>query len=206
MKLHTISFFSALAVLFSIAAVSSCSRTDRFAGAWQASPERLFIQGASDATATVTIAFAPTEGKPGTGVVNISAVIDVEQPVTSTGGVDQAYETSVAGTASISGRYTTDGDDDDDILVSFDPSSLQVNVDPAGVTFSQNILSGTQQPVLDSLTTATAERWRVLITPAIREVFNSYRKIDDIKVHHGDIMSCEMNDRDYTFNRVGVPD
>ena len=112
----------------------------------------------------------------------------------------------MAGTASISGRYTTDGDDDDDILVSFDPSSLQVNVDPAGVTFSQNILSGTQQPVLDSLTTATAERWRVLITPAIREVFNSYRKIDDIKVHHGDIMSCEMNDRDYTFNRVGVPD
>ena len=209
MKLTTLSFFSSLAILFSIAAISSCSKADRFAGQWQGSPERIIIPGSSDATATLTIDFAPTEGKVGTGVVCISAVVDIMQAVTSSASIDQAYETSVAGTATITGRYATEDDDDDDILVSFDPSSLNVTVDPAGVTFSQNVLSGTQQPVLDSLTAATAERWRLLLTPAIREVplgWRSVRKIEDIEVHHQNIMSCELDKADYTFRRVGVPD
>lgn len=115
---------------------------------------------------------------------------------------DAPYQVDVAATASIRGRYVAEDDDDDDILLHLDPSTLQVNVDPAGVTFSENILTGLQRPTLDSLTMQTVDAWRVLITSAIRDEFYKYQKIDDIKVHHGDMLSCEVADRDYTFRRV----
>lgn len=206
MKLTTISYaFSAIALAF-IIAVTACSRGDRFAGQWQGNPERLIaVNGASDASTTLTLDFAPEQSHRGTGTVNISAVIDVEQSVR--GNVESdliPYEASVAATASISGRYATE--DDDDIVISFDPTSMEVFVDPSGVTFSENAISGMQQPTLDSLTRSTAEHWRAALTPAIREVFNRYRRMEDIKIHHDNIMSCEVADRDYTFRRTGVPD
>lgn len=77
-----------------------------------------------------------------------------------------------------------------------------MNIDPAGVTFSENILTGLQRPALDSLTQQTVDAWRVRITAAIRDEFYKYQKIEDIKVHHSDMMSCEVADRDYTFRRV----
>ena len=208
MKFSTISLFALIALLFGIISFTSCSRSERFAGQWQGNPERLIaVPGASDANMTISLDFAPDLNKKGTGSVIISAVVEVEQSVVgSPTSPDQPYEASVAATASISGRYACTDDDDDDLALTFDPTTMQVLVDPSGVTFSQNILTGMQQPVLDSLSKATVEHWRVALTPAVREVFNRYRTIDDIKVHHGEIMSCEVADRDYTFRRVGVPD
>ena len=208
MKLSTISYsFSAAALIF-IIAVTACSRDERLAGTWQGNPEKLIaVNGASDASTTVTLDFVPDQGRKGTGTLNISAVINAEQAVK--GAVDavvEPYEASVAATASITGRYAVEDRDDDDLVVSFDPTSMDVNIDPSGVTFSENAITGMQQPTLDSLSRATSQHWRTALTPAIREVFNRYRRIEDIKVHHDNIMSCEVADRDYTFRRVGVPD
>lgn len=184
--------------------ISSCSRTDRFAGEWMGTPTRMMdIPGASDATSTISIDFAPSADVRRGGDVLMSATIDVSQAVTgSVISPDAPYQVDVAATASIRGRYVAEDDDDDDILLHLDPSTLQVNVDPAGVTFSENVLTGLQRPTLDSLTMQTVDAWRVLITSAIRDEFYKYQKIDDIKVHHGDMLSCEVADRDYTFRRV----
>lgn len=204
MKFSTASFFGALTVLGALIFISSCSRTDRFAGEWMGTPTRMMdIPGASDATSTISIDFAPSSDVRRGGDVLMSATIDVSQAVTgSVISPDAPYQVDVAATASIRGRYVAEDDDDDDILLHLDPSTLQVNVDPAGVTFSENILTGLQRPTLDSLTTQTVDAWRVLITSAIRDEFYKYQKIDDIKVHHGDMLSCEVADRDYTFRRV----
>lgn len=204
MKFSTASFFGALTVLGALIFISSCSRTDRFAGEWMGTPTRMMdIPGASDATSTISIDFAPSADVRRGGDVLMSATIDVSQAVTgSVISPDAPYQVDVAATASIRGRYVAEDDDDDDILLHLDPSTLQVNVDPAGVTFSENILTGLQRPTLDSLTMQTVDAWRVLITSAIRDEFYKYQKIDDIKVHHGDMLSCEVADRDYTFRRV----
>ena len=204
MKFFTASFFGALTVLGALIFISSCSRTDRFAGEWMGTPTRMMdIPGASDATSTISIDFAPSADVRRGGDVLMSATIDVSQAVTgSVISPDAPYQVDVAATASIRGRYVAEDDDDDDILLHLDPSTLQVNVDPAGVTFSENILTGLQRPTLDSLTMQTVDAWRVLITSAIRDEFYKYQKIDDIKVHHGDMLSCEVADRDYTFRRV----
>lgn len=204
MKFSTASFFGALTVLGALIFISSCSRTDRFAGEWMGTPTRMMdIPGASDATSTISIDFAPSADVRRGGDVLMSATIDVSQAVTGSDiSPDAPYQVDVTATASIRGRYVAEDDDDDDILLHLDPSTLQVNVDPAGVTFSENILTGLQRPTLDSLTMQTVDAWRVLITSAIRDEFYKYQKIDDIKVHHGDMLSCEVADRDYTFRRV----
>lgn len=206
MKIFNISLSAVLAVLFSVIIVTSCSHSERFAGEWQSQPERIDVPDASYAAATVTIDFSPVDGKAGSGDVLLSAVIELQQPVSSDNPFNQAYETSVAATASVSGRYMAEEDDDDDIMISFDPSSLQVIVDRSGVTFSNNILTGAPSAQLDSLTAATADRWRVILTPVMRDFFNRYSTIDDIEVHHNDMLKCEIAHTDCVLKRVGVPD
>ena len=200
MNLCSASFFGALTVLGAIVLSTSCSRMQDYAGAWQGLPVRLEgVSGASDASSVVTIDFAPSDSKNGSG--DVSQAVESGSPVVA----DQAYQVDVAATASISGRYVPEDDAyDDDLLLSLDASTLKVNIDPAGVTFSQNVLTGLQQPALDSLTAQTVEAWRVRVTSAIREEFSKYQKIEDVKVHHADMMSCEIADRDYTFRRIAI--
>lgn len=203
MKLSKASFLAVLGIMGISVALGSCSRTDRFAGEWIGTPSRIYVPGAADASSTITIDFAPSTDVRQGGDVLLSATIDVSQAVTGTElSADAPYQVNVAATASISGRYVAEDDDDDDILLHFDANTFQVNVDPTGVTFSENILTGLQRPTLDSLTASTADEWRALITGAIRDEFSKYQKIEDIKVHHTDMMSCEIADRDYTFRRV----
>lgn len=208
MKISSSLFFSVVATLGTIAAVSSCAKSDRFAGTWQGAPERMTnVPDVADATSTMTIDFAPSQSDKKTGTADFSAVIELTQATTpAPGSVDAVYETNVTATASISAKYVFEDDDDEDIILSFDPSSLKVDVDPAGVAFSENLLSQTERPVLDSLTASTAEKWRVVLSGAIRDEFMKYNKIEDIKIHHDDMMSCEVAHRDLTFRRVGVPD
>ncbi len=190
-------------MLGAIVLSTSCSRMQDYAGAWQGLPVRLEgVSGASDASSVVTIDFAPSDSKNGSGDVMLLATFDVSQAVESGSPfiADQAYQVDVAATASISGRYVPEDDAyDDDLLLSLDASTLKVNI-----TFSQNVLTGLQQPALDSLTAQTVDAWRVRVTSAIREEFSKYQKMEDVKVHHADMMSCEIADRDYTFRRIAI--
>lgn len=186
-----------------VAAFSSCSKHPQIEGTWTGTPTRIDnISAACDASATMSISFTQDEESDQSGEITISALIDANQSVTSnTDGIDQPYEVSVAATAVISGHWSYEDKDDDDILISLDPSSLQVTVDPNGVTFSNDVLTETQQPLLDSLSSANAEAWKKSIAKAMSERFYDMNKISDIKIRNG-ILSCEIHDRDFTFRRV----
>lgn len=203
MKISTLGFFGAIGLLGSIAVVTSCSKADSIAGMWQAEQQRLFdVAGASDATSVVTVDFVPGNGGE-VGQADFSAVIEVQQPVYGTvEGADAPYAANITAVATINASYVTEQGDDDDYLLTFDPSTLQVTIDPSGVVFSQNMLDGMEQPVLDSLTNATAERWRIALTPVAREEFYKYRRIEDVEVHHGDVMTCELGKSKITLQRV----
>lgn len=183
------------------AALTSCDHYADVAGSWTGMPDRsLAVAGAIDATSTISLDFAqqPASKAKDNGLLTISASIDANQPVTGGDFENAAYEVSVAASASMTGTWTFI--DDDDIVVSLDPSTFTVTVDPDGVTFAEDLVSGMQQPQLDSLSTATATRWQNVIGPAIKTEFLKYGKLDDIKIKNG-IMTFEINDRDYTFRR-----
>lgn len=177
----------------------SCERRPDVTGVWSGMPTRInTVSAASDATAQYSFAFGSTD-KNG-GDISISALIDANQPVSaSVLTTDVPYEVSVASTATINGSWRYE--DDDDIIIALDPSTLNVRVDPHGVTFSTDILTATQQPQLDSLTATTAAAWQVSLTKAMTEEFRKFNKISDIKIHNG-IMSCEIDDRDCTFRQT----
>ncbi len=180
--------------------MTSCSQADKVSGQWQGTPERIMVADAADATSTMYMDFGPrSHGKPGEVVLN--SVVEVSQAVVGpVYGASSPYQANITASAQISGTYVTEADDE--LILSLDPSTYTVTVDPDGVVYTSNIVDGMERPVLDSLTATTAERWKVIITSTMRDRFNQYRKIDDVKVHHGDIMSCEVADRDMTFRRV----
>lgn len=190
-----------------VASLASCDSRDDVVGTWQGTSTRIDdINAAVDGSMSTTIEFTGENGKQSdrSGTITITALIDTNQPVSSSNsGLMQPYEVSVAATASITGDWTYEDRDDDDIIVSLAPESLNVRIDPDGVTFSQDILTGNERPVLDSLTAATSAAWKRSLTAAMRVEFAKYQKISDVKVKKN-ILSCEIDDRDYSFRRVGA--
>lgn len=186
-------------------ATAACSKHNDINGAWTSTPTNIDNMAyAASATGVTTIDFDAAKGA-ASGPVTLTMVIDATQPVDSgaTDGFSAPYEISVTGTATISGRWSYEDGDDDDILLFLDNSSLKVNVDPNGVTFSQNLLTGAQQPVVDSLTNVTAERWRSAMRTVAAKQFFEFTKLDDVKISN-DIMSCELGKRDLTFHRAAA--
>lgn len=185
------------------AACTACSGVPDINGAWTSTPTRIDneIAIASDATSVLTVDFDAPKGAR-SGGVTLSAVINANQPVEAgaTDGFDEPYEVSVTATATIAGQWSCEGDDCDDIVIFLDRSTLAVSVDPDGVVYSQNLLSGMEQPRVDSLTAVTAERWRSAVRTAATSQFIALDKLDDVKVT-GDILSCEVGKRDLTFHR-----
>ncbi len=134
---------------------------------------------------------AGTENAPGS--VCLSSIIDITQPVNpAPGSFDQPYEVSIAATASVGGTWHYKGDEDDELLLSLDLKSISVTVDPAGVTYTENLLTGMQQPQLDSLTAATASQWKAQLMAAMRKEFARYTVLDDIEVNRDGILSLEI--------------
>jgi len=152
-------------------------------------------------TSVLNIDFDAPEGA-NSGKVTVSAVIDAEQPVQAgtLKGFAEPYEVSVTATACICGKWSYRDNGKEDILLFLDNNSLQVNVDPNGVTYSQNLLTGAQQPTVDSLTNATVVRWRSLIRNAAVKQFLALTRLGDVKVAD-DILSCDTGKEALAFHR-----
>lgn len=204
MKSKTL-FINASAAIVLSAGITSCSGKD-ISGTWAGQTSRLDnVPSAATASALNTFDFSPVDKQTKQGDVNISSLINVTQavqPIQST--LSYPYEVNIAATATISGKYVFEKDDDDDILITFDPASMNVVVDPDGVSFSQNLLSGLEQPELDSLTQATIASWKAELSRAMLINFNRFSKISDIEIHHGNTLTCEVDDHDLTFSKVSA--
>lgn len=200
---YSLTALFAFAGLAGMTFLTSCNETENIAGLWQGNPTRLEMPGLANALTTTSINFSPNSDKR-SGHVTISSVIEVEQalPGSAENNFAEPYAISVAATAGAEGTYTFEDGEDDDILVSIFPSSFNVTVDPDGVTFDRKILTETMQPHVDSLSAAVASQMKTVISNAIRDEYAKYNRIEDIKVHHNDMMSCEINDRDQTFRKV----
>lgn len=196
---HRISVIAASAA--ALFALNSCNDRPDISGTWTGTPSRMEnIVGSSDADATISITFSAPDSKSETGDVVVSALIDGSQ--TEMTGDDTSYDLSVAATATVKGRWTYEEGEDDDLILALDLSSLQVQVDPDGVTFGNDVMTDSRTPMIDSLSAVAAARWQSSLTKAMSAKFSELQKISDIKIHKGGIMSCEISDRDFTFRKA----
>lgn len=180
---------------------TSCHRDTGFIGSWTATtptsiaPE---LPAASSATSLVSIDFISGPDADKGGGLFLSSLIEATQPVRSDSAgmpVDSPYEVSVSATASVGGTWSYKDDDDDDLILAFDMNTLKVDVDPAGVAFTEDFLSGAQQPAVDSLTARTAEIWRRQIKRAVTSTLHRFGEIEDVHVSRdGTTMTFEIKD------------
>lgn len=118
-------------------AFMSCARDNAFVGEWKAtSPvdvaER--VPGAVAATVQPVITFADGGDRSG-GSVTMTGDIDVLRDVMPTG-QDGTVRVSGKGSFTVSGHWSYDVDDHDDLLLDFDYGSLAVKFDKAGIELS----------------------------------------------------------------------
>ena len=104
-------------------------------------------------------------------------------------------------TASVDGRWAYDVDDDDDLLLSFDYSTIKIDVDKNKLSFAPDVDSTVRQQMVDFYSSA----WSKELSRVFRDDLSKYSVLDDIEVSdNGKMMSFEIQSPEVKlrFNRV----
>lgn len=123
-----------LCVLGMMAAFSSCDDKQEFIGSWTAVSPVDISDGIPSTTVTsvVSISFSDNQQKTD-GEVCLSSDYDLNRSVT----VDSMeFSTHLTAKAKVNGSWTIDVDDDDDMLLTFDASTLEVTLNPSDISFT----------------------------------------------------------------------
>ncbi len=184
-------------ILFIIGMFVACTENNKFIGFWRSSVPTILYQNSSEvsyATSRVSIEFSKGESLK-SGPFKITTLIDVYQRIENdTTRTIEPYEVNIASTASISGTWQwAEKDDNDDLILSFDMNTLQVEVNSDAVTFSKNIHRAVQEPELGILSDMIANRWENQITKAVVSKLANYSVLEDVEVSNdGNILTFEV--------------
>lgn len=207
----TRSFIFSLAATVAAGLVATSCSDDNLIGSWTASaPVNITadIPAASTATSLMSIDFMKGQNGTREGTFYMSSLVNATQPVTfdSVPGTAAPYEVSISATTGIEGTWRRD--DDDEVMMQFDLQSLKVTVDPQGVMFTQNMLSGAEQPAVDSLTQHTAAIWQRQIQTALTATLHRYAILHDVEVEDNkttlkfEVKDAANRDLDIVMHRV----
>lgn len=188
--------------LCGILSLSSCSDKPKFIGSWTAhAPVSVGSQiPASSVSSVVSLDFSDDQQNTD-GVVTLSSVYDVSQSVDGDTLVGTPYEVHFVATASVDGRWAYDVDDDDDLLLSFDYSTIKIDVDKNKLSFAPDVDSTVRQQMVDFYSSA----WSKELSRVFRDDLSKYSVLDDIEVSdNGKMMSFEIQSPEVKlrFNRV----
>jgi len=166
-------------------------------GKWTGNPEKMLDTGAASASMVRTLEF--TKGAADTeGSVTMTAIITVENTMQSNDSIVTPLQITASGVATITGVYQAK--DDDELTISLDATSMNVNVDPDAVKLNYNIATATSAPLVEKLKPGAAILATQQINRAAQNAFSNITEIDDIKIE-GSIMHCEINHTDLTFTK-----
>lgn len=185
--------------------LGSCSdNVKELSGSWITGESRLQIDdsGMADCRTTSRLTFTPNADDDRVGDITITTDIAISDALPATDSLSSPYEITVTGQASVSGTYEWVDGSDDEIYISLDPKSLKVKIDPDGVEFVANLISGTESPVVTNIDrTAIATRYKSQVSRVIDKLYSQFTSIDDMDFQKT-ILSCEINDQDYVLRRV----
>lgn len=190
-------------VAVAMLALVSCNEKAKLAadieGSWNGVAERV---PSSDAKATVTVTreftFKLDSADKTSGTVVATVPFSIETGTPLMAAEVQPIAVTASGTATINGTWKAL--DDDDVSVVYDMSSLAVDVLPQETDLLYNVATGESAPVEDAVKPVVAEAIKRLVKRDFPVYVFNYAKISDIKVK-GNLLSCEIADRDFSFHR-----
>ena len=201
MKKFTSVICATAAVAGMLTLMTACDTKAKLAesvqGKWTGNPEKMLDTGAASASMVRTLEF--TKGAADTeGSVTMTAMITVENTMQSNDSIVTPLQITASGVATITGVYQAK--DDDELTISLDATSMNVNVDPDVVKLNYNIATATSAPLVEKLKPGAAILATQQINRAAQNAFSNITEIDDIKIE-GSIMRCEINHTDLTFTK-----
>lgn len=196
-KLYTLFIGVAAAVC-----VTSCEPRQQIEGSWTATmPEKVSVMSTEDATIKNTIEFTPDAKNNKTGTIYISSTIDLVGACnadTIVQGAVAPYQFSVSGVASISGTYTFD--DDDELFVALNDTTLYVGVDPDKVVYGENLLTQQQAPTVRQMQYKAVNDYSRQLNSVMLKQYARFGRIDDIKVKENNL-KFELGHEDFVYTR-----
>jgi len=201
MKKFTSVICATAAVAGMLTLMTACDTKAKLAesvqGKWTGNPEKMLDTGAASASMVRTLEF--TKGAADTeGSVTMTAMITVENTMQSNDSIVTPLQITASGVATITGVYQAK--DDDELTISLDATSMNVNVDPDAVKLNYNIATATSAPLVEKLKPGAAILATQQINRAAQNAFSNITEIDDIKIEVS-IMRCEINHTDLTFTK-----
>lgn len=193
-----------IALVVGIASLVGCKTSGRLAqeieGDWSGTPiqfnKKLMINGSY----TPVVRFE-RNGEQAGGAVEFSAQLSVTMPVNAP--IDSAGTTAVsataAGLATVRGRWEVH--DADEVKLTFDMSTLVVDMDPDVQFELANIWTSGDAPLTQRVSDAATKAFVKQMTEGITAELEKLDEIDDIRIKEN-LMRCEFLDKERTFNRV----
>lgn len=187
-----------------VAGLASCDSKSKLAsevaGTW-ATDQQTFANDAQGVTTGGDIlSFQVSDKNKDGGTVSIASTLSVTHAANALTPASAPISTSIAATASISGTWKAI--DDDDIILTLDPNTLKVNVDPDAVALTVNPTTDIDQSKIDSLRPQMAQFYQTELTNTMRLHYNDYSRIEDVKLkNNGTTLKVEIKDVDMMLTR-----
>lgn len=186
----------------------SCSGETPFVGDWTAlTPTDVTsrIAGASEASSLMTISFFDSARK-SDGDVELTANVAVTRPVEGFVVADGSpCEVSVVSTTKVSGTWSYDVDDQDDLLLALNVAKVDVDVAPDAVTFPDGMPYDVAPAQVDSIRRQAAAWCRREVARYVASDIARYTVIKDVEVSKdGSVLAFEIEnpDADLRFRRL----
>lgn len=199
-RLTYIAAFIAALILASSCANETARLARDLQGSWSGAPERMTGGPAAETTLIETIDFMGSDSVSGGNII-VNAMISMTGAVSGSDAIVEPVSLTAAASATISGVWRAI--DDDEVSVTLDPRTLDVNVDPKTVLLSTNVLTGAEAPALDSITPGVTAMIKSRIASSLQMKYLAMKYLDDVKIKDN-ILRFEVGGVDYTFQRQGI--
>lgn len=153
--------------------------------------------GAKINSVAPSFTFTPDPSVKNGGKLDFSGVYSVSQAVSSQS-VDVPFDATAD--VKVSAKGTWMAQDDDEIIVTIDPSSVSTTVDPASVALGYAVLTDKPVAELDSLKAQILPNIDASFTDEVRKRVTALNKLDDIKIK-GTTMTLEIGKTDFTLSK-----
>lgn len=195
------------AAVAGVAMLASCDSPSRLAshieGEWTGASERITDTDLSYVSMIPDYEFIRNADNDRTeGTVNLTAQLDTSLPADGFP-MDSIGETpvsfSVAAVVTASGTWKAI--DDDEIIISFAPSTVIASVDSKAVCEYTSPLMSTDRAQTMELPKPVIDTISRQLTTTMTNYVGRVTAIDDIEIK-GTFMKCEIGKRDYTFTKM----
>lgn len=196
--------FSLIALTAILATLAGCRTAASLArqaeGDWSGTPLKMDKKTVADGTFIPMFRFERSESQSG-GQMEFSAQMSVTMPVNAP--IDSLGTTAVSATASgiATARGVWTADDDDELKLTFDLSTLVINMNPEVEFELANIWTSTDVPTSRNVSEPVRRAFIAQMTDGITKALRDLDDIDDIHIDQN-LMTCKFFGSRQTLNRV----